>query len=238
MDNNQEHRVPRWNQFWNRMRGDIGVRKVHGRRNRGFSLVELIIVIAIMAILAAGIAPALIRYINKARKADDIAAAETIGTTFRAAITSEEMLYEWVNACVAPGSLNPNWKDGRDYRIVAYSNVPTAAGFAPSDFHLLPLGSLQPEGDPNAFKQQMIDLLATNFVKLKFHTSPELDEWIIAVDKDRNLSIWVGGGLNDYRAWLSKDGVVFGNTSFKAYMLWPEVSPEYNQATTPSDLKH
>ena len=149
MEKNQEHRVPRWNQFWNRMRGDIGVRKVHGRRNRGFSLVELIIVIAIMAILAAGIAPALIRYINKARKADDIAAAETIGTTFRAAITSEEMLYEWVNACVAPGSLNPNWKDGRDYRIVAYSNVPTAAGFAPSDFHLLPLGSLQPEGVSN-----------------------------------------------------------------------------------------
>lgn len=35
--------------------------------NRGFSLVELIIVIAIMAILAASIAPALIRYIRKAK---------------------------------------------------------------------------------------------------------------------------------------------------------------------------
>lgn len=35
--------------------------------NKGFSLVELIIVIAIMAVLAASIAPTLIRYINKAR---------------------------------------------------------------------------------------------------------------------------------------------------------------------------
>lgn len=35
--------------------------------NNGFSLVELIIVIAIMAVLAGAIAPALIRYINKAR---------------------------------------------------------------------------------------------------------------------------------------------------------------------------
>ena len=38
-------------------------------KNKGFSLVELIIVIAIMAILAAAIAPALIRYIDKSRNA-------------------------------------------------------------------------------------------------------------------------------------------------------------------------
>ena len=37
--------------------------------NAGFSLVELIIVIAIMAVLAAAIAPAIIRYIVKAHGA-------------------------------------------------------------------------------------------------------------------------------------------------------------------------
>ena len=63
------------------------------RTNKGFSLVELIIVIAIMSILAAGIAPALIRYINKARKADDIAAAESLGTTINAAINSDDDVY-------------------------------------------------------------------------------------------------------------------------------------------------
>ena len=36
--------------------------------NKGFTLVELIIVIAIMALLAASIAPSVIRYIEKARK--------------------------------------------------------------------------------------------------------------------------------------------------------------------------
>ena len=66
-------------------------------RNKGFSLVELIIVIAIMAILSAAIVPALIRYINKAKKADDIAAADSIGTMFQAAITEDEFLYECMN---------------------------------------------------------------------------------------------------------------------------------------------
>lgn len=48
------------------------------RNNSGFSLIELIIVIAIMAILAAAIAPALIRYVDKSRKGVDIETAQTI----------------------------------------------------------------------------------------------------------------------------------------------------------------
>ena len=59
-------------------------------KNKGFSLVELIIVIAIMAILAAAIAPALIRYIDKSRRADDVAAAETINTATQAALANED----------------------------------------------------------------------------------------------------------------------------------------------------
>ena len=63
-------------------------------KNKGFSLVELIIVIAIMAILAAAIAPALIRYIDKSRKADDLAAAETINTAVSAALANEDAYSE------------------------------------------------------------------------------------------------------------------------------------------------
>ena len=59
------------------------------KSNKGFSLVELIIVIAIMAILAAAIAPALIRYINKARRADDLTAAGEIVSAANTAMTNE-----------------------------------------------------------------------------------------------------------------------------------------------------
>ena len=59
-------------------------------RNNGFSLVELIIVIAIIAILAAAIAPALVRYIDKSRKAVDIESAEVIFKAAQLASTSED----------------------------------------------------------------------------------------------------------------------------------------------------
>lgn len=67
-------------------------------KNKGFSLVELIIVIAIMAILAAAIAPALIRYIDKSRKADDVTAAGTIESSVSAAIANEDAYEEAVKA--------------------------------------------------------------------------------------------------------------------------------------------
>lgn len=59
--------------------------------NKGFSLVELIIVIAIMAILAGAIAPALIKYIDKSRKSNDVSAAKTIKTAIETALGTEEV---------------------------------------------------------------------------------------------------------------------------------------------------
>lgn len=64
------------------------------KNNKGFSLVELIIVIAIMAILAGAIAPALIRYIDKSRKSNDVSAAKSIKTAVETALASEKAYEE------------------------------------------------------------------------------------------------------------------------------------------------
>ena len=50
------------------------------RKNKGFSLVELIIVIAIMAILVGVMAPQLIKYIEKANVSADKQIADTVHT--------------------------------------------------------------------------------------------------------------------------------------------------------------
>lgn len=65
------------------------------KNNKGFSLVELIIVIAIMAILAGAIAPALIRYIDKSRRSNDVTASKTIKTAIETALGNESV-YEYL----------------------------------------------------------------------------------------------------------------------------------------------
>lgn len=59
------------------------------QNNKGFSLVELIIVIAIMAILAGVLSPQLIKYLDKSRKAADVQTAQTVATAVSTALASE-----------------------------------------------------------------------------------------------------------------------------------------------------
>ena len=100
------------------------------KKNKGFSLVELIIVIAIMAILAAAIAPALIRYIDKSRRSDDVQTCNTVGKAVALAIaTGEEYVYGgkkqdmiswWVdNSVTGTTAYNVQDEDGNPYQFNA-----------------------------------------------------------------------------------------------------------------------
>lgn len=60
------------------------------QNNKGFSLVELIIVIAIMAVLVAILAPAFMRYVEESRQKADITAVDEVVSAVKAAYTNEE----------------------------------------------------------------------------------------------------------------------------------------------------
>ena len=60
------------------------------KNNKGFSLVELIVVIAIMAVLVGVLAPQLIKYVEKSRESTDIQNADSIAPaikTYPASVT-------------------------------------------------------------------------------------------------------------------------------------------------------
>lgn len=61
------------------------------KNNKGFSLVELIVVIAIMAVLVGVLAPQLIKYVEKSREATDIQTCANIATALKAYYADEEV---------------------------------------------------------------------------------------------------------------------------------------------------
>lgn len=60
------------------------------KNNKGFSLVELIVVIAIMAVLVGVLAPQLIKYVEKSREATDIQNCDSIATTLKTYFADQE----------------------------------------------------------------------------------------------------------------------------------------------------
>ena len=52
------------------------------KNNKGFSLVELIIVIAIMAVLVGLLAPQYLKFVEKSKKSADVSNAQALATAF------------------------------------------------------------------------------------------------------------------------------------------------------------
>ncbi|MCM1282456.1 MAG: type II secretion system GspH family protein [Muribaculaceae bacterium] len=64
------------------------------RNNKGFSLVELIVVIAIMAVLMVVLAPAMLRYVEKSRVQKDESAAAEVAHAVELALAQEDIYVE------------------------------------------------------------------------------------------------------------------------------------------------
>ena len=97
------------------------------KNNKGFSLVELIIVIAIMAILAGALAPALIKYINKSKRSTDIQNADALRTACQTALANPDA-QDAASNISAPFDATTNIKSGSNDAF--YSEVYSIVGNA------------------------------------------------------------------------------------------------------------
>lgn len=178
--------------------------------NKGFSLVELIIVIAIMAILAGAIAPALIRYIDKSRKSNDVSAAKTIKTAIETAMSNEDA-YE---ALTTGTAANITDLDGNAIKYTAI--VAVAPGTATTNGNGITITAGSGYTDPGT----VINDAKTEIGKNIGEKTPKIAYKKAAVSSNKPTSFY---------AYISEGGSVItglGNGTF-FYQLAPSVSKYY-----------
>lgn len=94
--------------------------------NKGFSLVELIVVIAIMAILVAVLAPTLLSKIEESREGTDYSALGELKTAVEEAVLGSETIYDAVKADMGTNT-------SQTYKVTISSNKITTIGNGTSD---------------------------------------------------------------------------------------------------------
>ena len=186
--------------------------------NKGFSLVELIIVIAIMAILAGAIAPALIRYIDKSRKSNDVTSGKAIKTAIESAMTDEDIFAYLTSAA--------------DDKVVTITITPGQATSDGEDKEAKDSGAIKIEGAtksddmPTDIDKQAKSEIGTNIgektPKIKYKK-----------DKAEKFVAYINNKGTIYVYATTKSGSIeatkLGEDGTGAWQLVPEVSKKYSK---------
>lgn len=99
------------------------------RNNKGFSLIELIIVIAIMAILVAIIAPNLTKYLSKSKKNADMMNADEIKKIYEQALALTNVEVAEPHNSVISTPTHEVWNEISEGEDVYDSTAPDEAGY-------------------------------------------------------------------------------------------------------------
>lgn len=198
---------------------------------KGFTLIELIVVLAIIGVLAAMIIPSLIGYVRKAKRTSDISAAKTIGKEITSLIYSDESAYNQFYG--RKGSqFNQNGfrqvtdNDGNKYKLVAIAKITGKKGaHQPSTKKWVAFDTTAGNGYDEFVKKLNISM---NLGNNDYNIPMKYDPPVKYGTKELHADTWfVGYNLetSDVEVWV---GDSTGQWGFEAmYCLYPYISNGY-----------
>jgi prepilin-type N-terminal cleavage/methylation domain-containing protein len=183
-------------------------------RKQGFTLIELIVVIAIIGVLSAILIPSIIGYVKKSKRTADISTAHTIYEGVLAVLADDEDIQDaFIKNNTNKGQVTISSAGSNttyDLYVVCSKDGAANAG---GNHAVWSNGS----ADALPFEDALNNLMGSGKCPVKYTKSDKgkpLNRWFICTRNNgiEDAEIWVGNGSNDT----------------PMYRLWPNTQSDYN----------
>jgi type IV pilus assembly protein PilA len=163
-----------------------------------------------MAILAGAIAPALIKYIDKSRKSNDVSSAKTIKTAVETALGNEAAYEEIVCATGTVINITPG-KNISDPSVAASACIAVAGGNTTN---------------PSKTQSLIADALSYKTPKIKFKKG-NMAYFVVLIDKNGTVSVGVSKATMSAGDSFAASGTEGTSDSAESYELAPDLADFY-----------
>ncbi len=161
-------------------------KKRHKNKHNGFTIVELIVVMAIIAILTLIAVPTFTKYIDKAEDTTEASNAKTLYTVALTTLT-DEIINPSGDTYNTPGFDSSN--NGLDHNSELYKSIESVANIPLENNQALEVYTVKTGNELNDFNYENVDL--------ETYSDQFVNEWsvILPIDGEKNASLDADGSI-------------------------------------------